>query len=86
MLQCILRTKRGCGLTKRGVVLNLAVLGGNFLRKYNVPEPGRWPLAGVWRLPLPLFGGSKCVKSMLNQSVLYVLAVVGRSAAVGRGR
>ena len=59
MLQCILRTKRG-------VVLNLAILGGNFLRKYNVPEPGRWPLAGVWRLPLPLFGGSKCVKSMLK--------------------
>ena len=50
MLQCILRTKRGCGLTKRGVFLNLAVLGGNFLRKYNVPEPGRWLLAGVWRL------------------------------------
>ena len=42
------------------MVLNLAVLGGNFLRKSNIPELGRWPLAGVWRLPLPLFGGSKC--------------------------
>ena len=52
--------------TKGGVVLNLAILGGNFLRKSNVPELGRWPLAGVWRLPLPLFGGSKCVKSMLK--------------------
>ena len=49
---------------KRGVVLNLAVLGGNFLRKFNVPEPGRWSLAGVSRLLL--FGGSKCVKSMLK--------------------
>ena len=46
---------------KGGVVLNLAVLGGNFLRKPNVPEPGCWPLAGVWRLLLPLFGGSICV-------------------------
>ena len=32
---------------KGGVVLNLAVLGSNFLRKSNVPEPGRWPWAGV---------------------------------------
>ena len=74
MLQCILRTKRG-------VVLNLAVLGGNFLRKYNVPEPGRWPLAGVWRLPLPLFGGSKCVKSMLKS--IRTLRF-GRCREVGR--
>ena len=81
MLQCILRTKRGCGLPKRGVVLNLAVLGGNFLRKYNVPEPGRWLLAGVWRLPLPLFGGSKCVKSMLKS--IRTLRF-GRCREVGR--
>ena len=81
MLQCILRTKRGCGLTKRGVVLNLAVLGGNFLRKYNVPEPGRWLLAGGWRLPLPLFGGSKCVKSMLKS--IRTLRF-GRCREVGR--
>ena len=73
MLQCILRTKRGCGLTKRAVFFYLAVLRGNFLRKSNVPEPGRWLLARVWRLPLPLFGDS-----MLNKSVLYVLAAVGR--------
>ena len=48
------------------MVLSLSVFGGNFLRKSNVPELGHWPLAGVWRLPLPLFGGSKCVKSMLK--------------------
>ena len=73
--------EKGCGLTKRVVVLNLAVLGGNFLRKYNIPEPGRWPLAGVWRLPLPLFGGSKCVKSMLKS--IRTLRF-GRCREVGR--
>ena len=61
--------------------LNLAVFGGNFLRKSNVPEPGRWPLAGVWRLPLPLFGGSKCVKSMLKSICTLRF---GRCRAVGR--
>ena len=66
---------------KGGVVLNLAVLGGNFLRKSNIPEPGRWRLAGVWRLPLPLFGGSKCVKSMLKS--IRTLRF-GRCREVGR--
>ena len=63
------------------MVLNLAVLGGNFLRKSNVPELGRWPLAGVSRLPLPLFGGSKRVKSMLKS--IRTLRF-GRCREVGR--
>ena len=74
MLQYILWNDKGCGF-------KFGRSQRQLLRKSNIPEPGRWPLAGVWRLPLPLFRGSKCVKSMLKS--IRTLRF-GRCREVGR--